>query len=94
MALNVQGFRLDICSVCSGLQLCLTVEMKKSVSQFVIQHENCFKTSCLCINYSSTKAAQPEPVLALVELQKQWQKHRRAEAQDDLVQPPCSSWAT
>lgn len=84
MAFNVQGFRPDV-SDHSGLWLYLTVEVKKSLSQSVIRLKTCFKTSCLHINYSSPEAAQPEPVLALPELQEQWQKHRGAEPQDDLV---------
>lgn len=94
MAFNVQGFRLVVCSVHSGIWFYLTMEKKKSVSQSVIQHKTCSKTSCLHINYGSTKATQPDPVLALAESQKQWQKQRRAEVGDDLVQPPCSRRVT
>lgn len=69
MAFNVQGFMQDVCSVCSGLWLYLTVEMKLLSLYFcicVIQHKTCFKTSCLHIHYSTTKAAQAEPLLVAV----------------------------
>lgn len=69
MAFNVQGFVQDVCSFCSGLWLYLAVEMKLLSLYFciyVIQHKTCFKTSYLHINYSTTKAAQPEPLLVAV----------------------------